>query len=228
MSKRPASPHGFHDATADPDALRDLWARHPGLLVGVPTGPASGLAVLDIDRKHREAIDWWRANRHRLATRTHRTRGGGVHYLFHSVDAALRNSESARVRGVDVRAAGGYLIWWPAAGLPVLLDVPLAPWPAWLTKEVQRVKQRPVSQWRGEPRPGAIAGLTRFVLRAQEGERNRCVFWAACRAGELVRTGKLNSGLAVALLVDAAVSAGLPAGEARATVRSGLRTGGAA
>jgi Bifunctional DNA primase/polymerase, N-terminal len=49
--KRPASPHGFRDATRDAEALRELWMRYPGTLIGVPTGEVSGFDVLDIDRR---------------------------------------------------------------------------------------------------------------------------------------------------------------------------------
>jgi Bifunctional DNA primase/polymerase, N-terminal len=47
--KRPACPTGFKAAALPAHGLATLWARHPGELVGVPTGPASGLAVLDVD-----------------------------------------------------------------------------------------------------------------------------------------------------------------------------------
>ena len=36
--KSPATPRGFKDATCDPDILRELFERHPGPLIGVPTG----------------------------------------------------------------------------------------------------------------------------------------------------------------------------------------------
>ena len=58
-SKRPATPHGFLDASADPAELRELWARYGGPLVGGRTGRFSGIDVLDLDRKHREAMVWW-------------------------------------------------------------------------------------------------------------------------------------------------------------------------
>jgi hypothetical protein len=81
--KRPACPHGYRDATADPTGLRALWCRHPGQLVGVPTGQASGLDVLDIDApRHPEAAVWLLGRRDRLpASRIHRTRSGDRHLL---------------------------------------------------------------------------------------------------------------------------------------------------
>jgi hypothetical protein len=78
-SKRPTSPRGFLDASADPIALRELWSKCPGQLVGVRTGNASGIDLLDLDRKHRQAAEWWTAHRNSLpATRVHRTRSGGA------------------------------------------------------------------------------------------------------------------------------------------------------
>ncbi|MGE5164412.1 MAG: bifunctional DNA primase/polymerase [Sphingobacteriales bacterium] len=50
--KRPATPHGFKDATCDGDKLHVLWMRHPGPLVGVAAGEVSGLDILDIDPRH--------------------------------------------------------------------------------------------------------------------------------------------------------------------------------
>jgi bifunctional DNA primase/polymerase-like protein len=48
-NKRPACANGFRDASADPDRVAALWAGRSGLLVAVPTGPQSGIAVLDLD-----------------------------------------------------------------------------------------------------------------------------------------------------------------------------------
>jgi hypothetical protein len=36
-------------ATCDPEAVAELWRRHPGALVGLPCGARSGLFVLDLD-----------------------------------------------------------------------------------------------------------------------------------------------------------------------------------
>lgn len=54
--KRPTTPQGFKNASRDPDVLRDMWRQYPGPLIGVPTGAASGLNVLDIDARHGGAV----------------------------------------------------------------------------------------------------------------------------------------------------------------------------
>src|SRR5580692_3561193 len=50
IDKRPATPQGFKDAVRHPDAVRELFGRFPGQLVGIATGTPSKLAVLDIDK----------------------------------------------------------------------------------------------------------------------------------------------------------------------------------
>jgi hypothetical protein len=89
-----------------------LWRRYPGPLVGVRTGEASGLSVLDIDGpKHPEADVWLAAHRAQLpATRIHRTRSGGLHFGFQHVRACTtaRAASAARPK-VSIRVASG----WP-------------------------------------------------------------------------------------------------------------------
>jgi hypothetical protein len=112
-SKRPTTPHGFLDASADPVVLRELWANYAGPLVGVRTGLSSGIDVLDLDRKHPEALVWWFSHRDRLPlTRVHRTRSGGLHLIFRHVPD-VRCSAGRIAPGIDVRGDGGYIIWWP-------------------------------------------------------------------------------------------------------------------
>jgi hypothetical protein len=174
--KRPACPHGFQDATSDREGVVALWLGHSGPLVGVATGPASHLAVLDIDAEHSEARSWYAQHRDRLLpTRVHRTRSGGLHLVYGDCDG-LRCSVSKIARGVEVRAEGGYAIWWPAAGLPVLSDAPIAPWPDWILGPAP-VPGRTIEYL---PPPGHLGpmlhcalGLLRLMALCPEGERNR-------------------------------------------------------
>ena len=115
--KRPATPHGFLDASADPVVLRELWTKYAGPLVGVRTGCSSGIDVLDLDRKHREATGVVeRSHRDCLPiTRVHRTRSGGLHLVLPPSARHAMLDRPARVPGIDGRGDGGYVIWWPAS-----------------------------------------------------------------------------------------------------------------
>jgi hypothetical protein len=108
----------------------------------VATGERSGIAVLDIDTKNKgEAwladfygFDWPR-------TRCHATRSGGLHFIFQHRQG-LKSSRDLIARGIDVRAAGGAIVWWPQAGFRVLAEVPLAPWPASLDEAIAEGEAR--------------------------------------------------------------------------------------
>jgi Bifunctional DNA primase/polymerase, N-terminal len=227
LSKRPACPHGFLDASTDPAVLRELWAKHPDILVGVATGEGSGIDVLDVDPKHEEALQWCKAHHERLPkTRVHKTRSGGVHVLFRHAHG-LRCSAGRIAPGVDVRANGGYIVWWPATGLPVLRQAPLADWPHWLLDDLMTSLQPPPAPRVVVPDTHALAKLVRLIANACEGERNSLTFWAACRAGEMVASGLLDADSAVAMIAEAGVCAGLSRREAERTARSGVgKTGG--
>jgi Bifunctional DNA primase/polymerase, N-terminal len=111
------------------------WREAP--LVGVPTGAVNGIDVLDIDGD--AGRNWYDMNFDAIpATRAHSTRRG-MHLLFvHAPD--LRCSTGKIAPGVDVRANGGYVIWWPREGYPVE-DAPISEWPDWLLEEA-RAKPR--------------------------------------------------------------------------------------
>ena len=148
---------------------------------------------------------WFAEHKHRLpTTRTHRTRGGGLHLVFQH-EAGLRCSAGKIAAGIDVRANGGYVIWWPAAGWPVLCEASKAPWPECY----------------------GIARLVQLVASAREGERNNLAYWGASRADEMVASGLLGAATAAEVIAEAATRAGLPRSEAERTAWSGIRaTGG--
>ena len=81
-NKHPRTPQGYKDATANIAALEELWERHPGPLIGIPTGVVSGADVLDVDARNNGGL-WFENHRRRLpTTRAHRTRSGGFHLFF--------------------------------------------------------------------------------------------------------------------------------------------------
>ena len=222
QDKTPRTPHGHKDASTDPARIRAMWGQFGGLLVGIRTGETSNLAVLDIDRQHGGGA-WWQANRHRLpATRTHRTRSGGLH-LYFTHRPGLRCSTARIAPGIDVKAEGGAVIYWPGAGLQPLSNAPLTEWPAWLAPP-PKPAPTPFCAEAGprtaEHIAAQLAGLVRTIASAPRGQRNASLFWAASRAAELVATGALSKPHAEAALIIAAARAGLDHIEAGRTVAS--------
>jgi hypothetical protein len=234
--KRPTCPHGFKDATADPAGLRELWRQFPGPLVGVPTGEASGLFIIDIDSaRHDEANDWLeRYSPYLPDARQHSTKSGGCHLLFKH-PPGLGNSAGKLARGVDTRGDGGYIIWWPFhLGLlaPHKLDHPLAELPDELvdallpTPPVIRLPHRPAfGKPVGEPN-SKVQGILNAVAAAQEGERNKLLFWGACRISDMIaerEIGASEGARAFEALNFVGIGTGLSPREIARTIRSAVQ-----
>lgn len=47
--KKPLTKHGFKEASTDPATIAEWWERWPNAMIGMPTGKASGVWVLDVD-----------------------------------------------------------------------------------------------------------------------------------------------------------------------------------
>jgi hypothetical protein len=234
--KTPATPHGFKDAARDSEGIEDLWRRYPAVLVGVVTGEVSGIAALDIDLgKHPEAQAWWEVHRERLLpARMHRTRSGGLHLLYQH-RPGLMCSAGRINRGVDVRADGGYIIWWPAVELEVIADHGLQPWPEWLMPllapppavPVPSISRRAIASRRGDlcPLLNRTLGIIRSVLDAREGERNKLLFWATCRTADMIASDELDRAAALKVLDalrQAAAEVGLSQSEINRTITSAM------
>jgi hypothetical protein len=106
-------------------------------LVGAPTGARNGWDVLDVDPA---GVGWYDQNFDALPlTRAHET-PRGVHLLFRHCPG-LRGSVGKIAPGVDVRAEGNFVVWWPREGYPVE-DAPIAEWPDWLLAEARAKGRR--------------------------------------------------------------------------------------
>jgi Bifunctional DNA primase/polymerase, N-terminal len=240
--KRPACTNGFKDATTNAAKLRQLWSPNAEL-VGVPTGEASGLFVLDLDTaKHPEAHEWLKRYAAYLPkTREHRTQSGGLHLLFKH-RPGLKSSTGKKkhphsygsgVPGVDTRGDGGYVVWWPChLGLGTD-DVALpAELPDWLIEALAPIEPKPQSTRHSNRfNVRQVAGALNVTRSAKPGDRNTALFWTSCRLGELVSDGVITHGAAISCALEAAEAAGFDASftraSARSTIRSGLRHGGA-
>ena len=49
QDKSPTTKHGFKDASMDPAVIREMFANAQAEYVAMPSGPTSGISVLDID-----------------------------------------------------------------------------------------------------------------------------------------------------------------------------------
>jgi putative DNA primase/helicase len=167
--KRPCTQHGFKDATTEARQIAAWAAQWPDALVGVPTGKASGLFVLDVDVKGGK--DGFRTLQEKgwslPTTRTHRTKnGGGAHYLFRAPDGiSLKTSAGNLGDGLDTRGDGGYIIWWPAHGCEVEHPDELADVPAWLV-EALRAPRKPATTSDAKPFTEGARNDTLFRLAA--------------------------------------------------------------
>lgn len=227
--KTPIHWGGFHNATCEPE-LVELWLWE-GRLIGVATGPISGIAVLDIDPRN-GGDAWLKANIRRLPfTRSHRTRHRGVHLLFKVTDDSLRCSSSKIAPGVDVKAHLGSVIWWPAHPpdgrlLDVLPLDQLPPWPSWIVPPERQPKKFDGAgrYGRAVADPLQVGALANYVRKSREGERNNRLFWAACKTAEMKFERPNHRDNAAAKLLRAAMAVGLGDDEAARTIESAFRT----
>ena len=129
-AKQPRTQHGYHDATTDIRQVRTWWHSWPGALVGIPTGPSSGVWVLDVDGS--AGLESLRKLLAKLGLRTAaaltrvaaRTPSGGLHLYFAFRDGVRpRNRANDIGAGLDTRGvkedgtAAGYFIA-PGSVLP--------------------------------------------------------------------------------------------------------------
>ena len=127
------------------------------------------------------------------------------------------NSQGKICRGIDTRGDGGYVVAWFAAGFGCFDQMPPRPWPSWLLEDLTRQPiPRPASAARTSNSNRQIAGITRRLSAAREGERNAVLYWAACRCAS---RGMLQSQVE-SLLGPIASSIGLHEREAQRTIAS--------
>jgi hypothetical protein len=242
-TKVPALPkrlggRGCLDATTDAEIVAEMWDRYPLGNIGVATGQAAGLAVLDVDPRHggEEALAALVAAHGPVpAGPVAATPSGGRHHFLRWRDE-LTCSAGQLGDGLDVRSDGGYVAAAPsvtAAGAyawQVHPCTPLMPWPDRLMP-ARPAPMRPVRDQRALDAAAAdrvLAGLVRTVAEAPQGTRNERLFWASARLAEHAAEGRVPLDVGAAALLAAAAEAGLPEWEADRTVASALRRVGAA
>lgn len=238
--KRPLVSRGFHDASTDAGQVAAWWSRWPAANIGIPTGATSGIEVVDVDvhqagtgfpafrEAHREGhTAGWAA--------LVRTPSGGLHAYYPSDPDRVQSSWQAARAHVDFRGNGGYIIAPPSRVLrPSGVQTPYrlivasggTPTPVdagRLREFLDPRAQIPTSNARAvhaHERGSDAKVLAGWVAGRGEGERNRGLFWAACRLAEAGTPPDAT----LAALGPAAEHAGLRAREIMATIRSAYCT----
>jgi hypothetical protein len=196
-------------------------------------GPASGEDALQrLCRAH--------GQRYPAGTYTVDTPSGGSHLYFTAPETPVRNSAGRLGPLIDIRADGGYVVAdgslidgrrYVARGDFLPLALPLPAWIARLLLEEpalpETIAPLPALD-RVQGRAYALAAFreeTRQVAEARVGTRNDTLNRAAFSLGQLVAAGLIPPLPVMTGLADAAARAGLPADEARRTIRSGMAAG---
>lgn len=104
-------------ATTDEEMIRTWWRLWPDANVGLMTGEASGIVVLDVDPRHggEEALRELSLELGELPkTTTAITGSGGRHLVFRHPGCHVPNSAGKLGPGLDVRGDGGYIVAPPS------------------------------------------------------------------------------------------------------------------
>ena len=120
IKKQPLTKRGFHDASTDAVMIEEMFRRSAVAGIGIPTGPSSGLVVIDRDRKN--GVDGiatcaeLEAQVGALPKTLHQRTGSGGDQLFfqYPEGVEVRCSAGKLGSGLDVRGLGGYAVIAPS------------------------------------------------------------------------------------------------------------------
>jgi putative DNA primase/helicase len=149
--KHPRTRQGLKDASTNEPIVAGWWERWPDANVGVRTGSASGLLVLDVDADsngEQSLAGLEQIHGSLPDTVTALTGGGGKHLFFRHPGGEVRNSAGKLGEGLDIRADGGYIVAPPSIHVSGRAyrwqeghasgEVPLADPPGWLLALLSR------------------------------------------------------------------------------------------
>jgi Bifunctional DNA primase/polymerase, N-terminal len=230
-------------ASDDLEAITTWSAKWPDANIGIATGVMSGVIVIDIDMKDgkdgQATLDTLAKQGKVLPpSPIALTPSGGRHRFFRAV-TGIRNAVQVNKAGrglgsgLDVRADGGFVVAPPSALVkcvandagryrwlvpPMTTNFPRLP--DWATKLLLPRPPLPRPPFTPDRRDGDIEPLARFVAGSPQGERNNRLYWAACRARELVARRVISEASAVRRLSEAAAAAGLVGPDAPGALRT--------
>lgn len=243
-AKHPWLKHGLKNATLDGVMLQAWWKKWPNANIGIRTGSASGLVVLDIDPRHGGDESLHSLGVDTADLPTVQTGGGGTHFYFAAPPEPITNRANIRP-GIDLRGENGYVVAPPSNHVSGgtyqwIGDIPdvLPTVPEW----VLALLQRPVTEM---TRPNVSAAATAsqdvqlellrrgkdYVTRAapvSAGGRNDAAFRLAGHLAAIEEDGARlpeSAILSFARLWNLSNSPPLDDAELKHAVQSGLKNG---
>ena len=120
-SKFPDTPHGFQDASKDPEQIKRWWNRNPNANIGIATGQMSGGLVaidMDVDKEkgkdgYHNFLKWCDENYLIIPDSWLSITGRGGYHLFFRASFPV-GSRIGWLEDVDIRSDGGYVVAPPS------------------------------------------------------------------------------------------------------------------
>src|SRR5262249_33708188 len=112
--KRPLTPHGFKDASADGNLVHEWWTRWPDALVAIP--PAVRCSPPARGPHHAEARPGSANHRASLPLARARVARSRARHRPCTPNPKVGCTTNKLGPHIDTRGLGGYIIWWPAHG----------------------------------------------------------------------------------------------------------------
>lgn len=166
---------GVRDASRKPELVRQWWKRWPHANIGLATGPASGVDVLDINGVEGEQALAKLVSEHGPLPATYESRTASGRHLFFWTDPNVQTYKNLLGPSLDVHGEGGWVVLPPSMHPnqhPYLWTVGLeelevvAHWPRWM---VERIREAAQQRAAAQPEPKASAsdaeeGFRGYVL----------------------------------------------------------------
>jgi hypothetical protein len=181
-------------ATQDPKQVRELWTQYPDANIG---GATNDFIVVDIDNRNGgdETFAGLLAVEYDFPeTATTRTQGGGRHLIYVAPDGPLKGGNHKLGNGIDVKAAGGYVLMPGSAieGRQYAREDARPPVfaPPWLVAHLKAAKPKTAAAGKRiapddeHARTAAEYWMERKAPRAESGNRDNTAIKVALKLGD--------------------------------------------
>jgi putative DNA primase/helicase len=160
--KAPLTKNGFYDATTNAEQISAWWKRYPDALIGVPTGAASKLFVIDVDP---EGLADYAENAAFFGPGRVQKTARGFHLIYNHPGDLGCTGKKWRA-GYDTRGDGGYIVWWESEGFHCtgsMADV--GPLPELVLASLRRYESQRVKVRARDPNGGIGPDRSKDLLR---------------------------------------------------------------